>query len=833
MRRDLLFSLRALRRSPLFTAAAVLSLALGIGANMAIFSLLDQVVLRSLPVRDPERLVVLHTSYKNAPGTKSSDNSESVFSYAMYRDLRDRDTAFDGLAARMSGSVRVGWEGNTVAARAEVVSGNFFSVLGVGSARGRVLAPEDDGAPGAHPVAVLGHAFWTAQFGAAPAAVGRTLLISGQPFVVVGVVEPRFQGLIQGDTPDLFVPVAMHDAAGITGAAWLEDRSMHWLNLFGRLKTGEAPARAQADIDVVYRALVQSEAAPQGSRFTSERDRADFLGQRAELRPAAQGISVLRERWEKPLRVVMIMVALVLLIACANVAGLMLARAAGRRREIAIRIAIGAGRAALVRQLLAEGLLLAFAGGALGLPVYRWSTAVLLRMLPQGALAGWIAPQWNLRLLGFTLAVSAASGLLFSAIPAFQATRPNLVDSLRTQFAAAGGMEHGRLRPAMVTGQLALSVLLVVGAALFSASAANLLHANLGFRAQHLLTFDVDATLERRDLASTLAFYRDLNARLAALPGTVAVTEAAGGPFSGSYRSRNLTLEGYRPAEGERVVATVQAAAPGYFRALEIPLRAGREFTERDTAAAPKAVIVDEAFARKYFAGQNPVGRRLMFGASNHPVLDREIVGIVADSRTGTHDPASETVYMPCDQLEQPTRLTFYVRASGNDAALPAAIRRAVREAAPNLPVPEIKSVELRIRESLYSERLIAALAGAFGALATLLSAIGLYGVMAYSVARRTAEIGVRMALGALPAGVLRMILMEAGRVAAIGIAIGLASAFALSRLVESQLFGIHAANPRIYAGVAVLLGLVALLAAFAPGWRASRVHPAAALKYE
>jgi predicted permease len=826
MRRDLLFSLRALRRSPLFTAAAVLSLALGIGANMAIFSLLDQVVLRSLPIRDPERLVVLHREY-NPQGSSSSDNKESVFSNRMYRDLRDRDPAFGGLVARTSASVRLAWQANVEIARAEVVSGNFFAVLGIDAAAGRVLAPGDDGAPGAHPVAVLSHAFWSAH----SVDVGQTISVNGHPFAVVGVTAPGFQGLIQGDTPDLFVPLAMHDAIRPNDTGWLEDRRMRMLNLFGRLKPGETAARGQAATDAVYRALVEAEMPGQG-RFRSERGRAEFLAQRVELRSAAQGISVLRERWEKPLRVLMIMVVLVLLIACANVAGLALARTAGRQREIAIRLAVGAGRAALVRQLLAEGLLLALAGGALGLLVDRWSTAALLRMVPQGAIAGWIAPQWNLRLLGFTLLVSGASGILFSLAPALRATRADLACTLKTQFAAGRG-GRDRLRPAMVTGQLALAVLLAIGAVLFSSSAANLLRASLGFSTGRLLAFSVNATLEHRGIAATQAFYRDLMDRLAALPGTSAVTFAAGGPFSGSASGHNMTIEGYHPAEGEHVGGSDVAVSPGFFRILGIPLRAGREFTERDTAAAPKVVLVNEAFARKYFAGRNPVGLHLMFGASDHPVLDREIAGVVADSRTGTHDPTYETVYVPCEQLPEPARMMFYVRTAGDPAASIASIRSVLRAAAPNLPVPNIRSTAFLIRDSLYTERLIAVLAGAFGALATLLSAIGLYGVMAYSVARRTAEIGVRMALGALPAGVLRMILMEAGRIAAIGIAIGLASTFALSRLVESQLFGIHAANPPIYAGVAVLLGLVALLAAFAPGWRASRVHPAAALKYE
>jgi len=831
MWKDFVYSLRSLLRSPLFTAAAVVSLALGIGANTAVFPLLDQVVLRSLPVRDPESLVVLHTDY-NAPGGASSDNYESVFSYPLYRDLRASDAAFSSILARGGAPVRLAWKGDTEAASAELVSGNYFQTLGIGAALGRTLAPSDEGAPDSNPVAVLSHAYWSSHLGADPAILNQTVTLNGHPFVVVGVVEAKFHGLTQGNSPDLFVPLTMERSL-IPNFDVLSDRTMRWLDLFARLKPGESLARAQASSDVAYHAILASELA-QMDKMHDERDRQRFLNHRAALRPAAQGIAELRDKWEKPLRVLTAMVGLVLLIACANVAGLMVARSTGRQREIAIRLAMGARRATLVRQLLLEGLILALAGGVVGLVVEHWSTAALLGVLPRDEAGGWIAASLDLHLLVYAFAISLACGLLFALLPALQATRPDLAPTLKDQaLNVASGGRPARLRQALVSAQLALSLLLVVGAGLFSSSAANLLNAHLGFRTSQLLSFSINATLDRPEAAAAAAFYHDLSLRLSSMPNVVGVAAADGGPFSGSNSISNITVEGYRAGQDEETDTHRIAVSPGYFAALSIPLRAGREFNARDDATAPKAVVVNETFVKRYLGNANPIGRRLQFGASTPPKLDREIVGVVADSRDDVRDPGRETIYSPYAQWDHPTRMVFYVRTAGDPGRTMAALRQAVREADPNLPAVKIKTVELRIRESLYTERLIAILSAAFGILATLLAAIGLYGVMAYSVARRTGEIGVRMALGALPVDVLRLVLFGAVRLAAIGIGIGLAAALAAGRLIESQLFGIRAADPVIYAGAALLLALVALIAAGVPAWRAARIDPVVALKYE
>ncbi|HEY1340318.1 MAG TPA: ABC transporter permease, partial [Bryobacteraceae bacterium] len=716
MRKDLVFALRTLRRSPFFAAMAVLSLALGIGANTAIFSLLDQVVLRSLPVADPERLAVLHTDY-GRNGTSSSDNHETVFSYPMYRALSTRDQGVS-LIARSSAGVTLLWQGSARPVTAEIVSGNFFQVLGVKAALGRLFTPADDGAPGASPVVVLDHSYWTSGFGASPAVLNQKVLINGHPMTVIGVANASFHGVLSGDARELYVPIAMQKAVRPTWDV-LEDQTVRWLTIFARLKPGLSLQQAQAATDVAYRAVLQDELPREG--HMSAKDTQEFLNHKVQLRPASQGLNALRRQWEKPLTALMVMVGLVLLIACANIAGLMLARATGRRREIAVRLAMGAGRWALARQLLVEGLLVALAGGAAGLLVAVWSNSALLGLMPRDYAGPWLQASLNYRVLFFSLGISAVAGLLFGLAPALQSTRADLAVVLKDQAAnVISGGGAARFRQALVTAEIALSLVLVVGAGLFSSSLSNLLRVDLGFRTQRLLMFNVNGTLTRPQLPAAVQFYHDLNDRLAAIPGVIGVAASDTGPYSNSGRGGNLTIEGYTPKPNEYVGASLSAVNPGFFRALGIPVRAGREFTDRDTGAAPKVVIVNETFAKKYFGQANPIGRRLMIGGSNKPVYDREIVGVAADVRQGLHDPAKEVLYHPYAQWRrQPERLTWYVRTGGDETAASAAIRRVVREADANVPVGNITPVDVAVRESIYTERLIAALSGAFGALAT------------------------------------------------------------------------------------------------------------------
>jgi predicted permease len=832
MWKDLAYSLRTLRRSPVFSSIAVLSLALGIGANTAIFSLLDQVTLRSLPVNDPRRLVVLHTEYR-APGSATSDSNETVFSYPMYRDVRASDPAFSGVIARMGAGVTLARQGAAEQASAEMVSGNFFKVLGVGAAMGRVLTPQDDTAPDANPVVVLSHSYWTAKCASNPAILNQTVTLNGHPMVVIGVAEARFHGVCPGNTPDLYVPISMQKAARPTWDG-MEDRQFRWLNVFARLKPGVTPSQAQAATNVTYHAILEQELANgKGMGIRDPKDRAEFLNHRAQLKPAAQGINGLDEQFGKPLQVLMAMVGLVLLIACANVANLMLARAAGRQREIAIRLALGAGRARLLRQLLAEGLIVAIAGGALGLLIAYWSMAGLLRVLPTDVAGPWLTADISLPLLGFTLALALGCGLLFSLVPAMQATRPNLSGAMNNRSASTLSGGAARFRASLVVAQMSLSLLLVVGAGLFAGSLINLSQVNLGYRTERLLLFNVNAAATRPQLASAVSFYRDLQDRLSAIGGVTGVAAAADGPFGGGNTGGNLTIEGYQPKPDEYVGSQQIAVGPGFFQAMGIPLRAGREFSQRDDTGAPKVVVINETFAKKYFAGRNPIGGHLMVGGSNHPVFDHEVVGVAADTRIDVRTKPVETFFLPYAQWNRPGRLEFYVRTAGDTGGLASTIRQVVRAADPNVPMGELQPIDVRIRNDIYTDRLIAMLSGAFGLLATLLAAIGLYGVIAHAVTRRTAEIGVRMALGAQPVVVLRMILWEAGRMAGVGIAIGLIAAFLVSRYVESQLYGMKAADPAVFAAGAAVLAFVAVAAALVPGWRASKIEPVVALKYE
>jgi len=829
MRNDIRYALRTLARSPLFSAVAILSLALGIGANTSIFSLLDQVLYRSLPVRDPRSLVVFHVD-DHSSGSSMSDNQQSVFSYPMYRDLRT-SAAFNGVVARAGAPVSVSWNGQTERARSEIVSGNLFEVLGVSAAIGRAIEPEDDGAPGAHPVVMLSHDYWVRRFASDPGVLNQKVAINGHPMVVIGIAPEGFRGVLSGENPDVLAPIAMKRELTPTWDG-LADRQVRWLNILARLKPGVSPLRAQAAMGTLYRPALESEVKqfPPRSKHAAQ----IILNQKLELQSAAQGINQLRQAWEKPLAALMALVGLVLLIACANVANLLLARATSRRREMAIRLALGAGRGSLVRQLLIESLVIALAGGLLGLLVSVWTTSALLHVLPADATGGWIAATIDGRLLLFTMALSVLTGLVFGLAPALQASRAEVASTLREQRAGLATGSSARFRRALVVGQLALSLLLLVGAGLFARSLINLLHVDPGFRTARLLQFSIDPRLNGYSSERGYALYHDLQERLARLPGVVAVGAANPGPLSSSNRGSNVTVEGYQAREDENMDVSRHSVSPEYFHALGIPVVRGREVAERDLHSPDKVVVVNEAFVKRFFGVRNPLGRRMMFGASDTKLPDREIVGVVHDFvHNSLREAATPAVFVPYTNEDTLDRMWFYVRGERDTGEIGGQVRRLVQQMDASLPVFGMQPLELQVENSVLIDRLIAILSCAFGALATLLAAIGLYGVVAYTVARRTAEIGIRVALGAVPRDVLWLVMRDVGMLVVFGLAIGLPAALALGRLVESQLFGLKARDPAIFAGASLALVLVAVLSGLIPSSRAAHIDPIDALRHE
>jgi predicted permease len=821
MWRDVRQAWRGLAARPAFAAAAALSLALGIGANAAIFSLVDQVLVRALPVKEPERLVVLRSEGPRQ-GRSESDNNETVFSYPMYRDLRDRGREWIGLIARAAAPVHAGWRDQNDRAGAEIVSGNFFEVLGVQALVGRTLTSDDDRTPGAHPVVVLGYGYWQRRFGGNPAVVGEKIQVNGHPMTILGVAPARFYGVMSGRTPDLYIPIRMKRLITPTWDG-LESRRVMWLNILGRLAPGQTARRVEAAMAPVYRPILEQELAEMG-RPRSTRFREQFLAQKLELKEARQGIHQLRRFWEMRLVALMGMVGLVLLIACANVANLLLARGAEREREMAIRLAMGAGRWGVVRQLLVESLLLAAAGGAAGLLLGAWSAEGLLRLLPEGETGGQLSGGMDLRVALFGLAVSAVSAVLFSVAPAWQAARSDVAPALKDEATtASGGSRQARFRKALVAAQVALAVVLAAGAGLFTRSLENLLRFDPGFRVENLTMFSLDPRLSGYTPARTQALAAELQQRFE----IAAVAKL--GPLTNSGEGSNITVEGYRAREDEDLNVGRNVVSPGYFRTMGIPLVTGREFAASDGPAAPQVVIVNEAFAR-YFFGSAPsaIGRRMTFGAGTVK-LDREIVGVVADSKHETlREKTKWFVYTAFAQDDNPGRMTFFVRS----AATPE-VRRLVRELDPGLPVFGLKSVRAQLGETIYWDRVVAVVSVAFGALATLLAAVGLYGVIAYAVARRTREIGIRMALGATRGRVVQLVLREVAGFATVGIGIGVAAAVAGGRWVESELFGVRSADPVVLAGAAAALALVALAAGGLPARRAARLDPMAALRHE
>jgi predicted permease len=829
--KDLRYALRGFARNPVFTAVALLSLALGLGANTAIFSLLDRVLLRELPVRAPGELVDITSNGPHTGDVLANFDSDYSFSYPMYRDFRDRAPVFAGVAAWYDTPASLSIGGQTERIETIMVSGNFFDVLGVRTALGRTILPEDARVRGAGPVVVLSHGFWVRRFGADPSILNQKVLINGNPMTVIGVAAKGFQGLSVGGAPDLFVPLTM-EAEMLPGRDELEHRRSAWLTLMARLKPGVTRESAEAAMNIFWKPILEEEVKEVPQTRPQVRER--FVKRHLTLAPGANGIPVARSVFGAPLAILMALVGLVLLIACANVANLLLARAAGRRKEIAVRLALGAGRGNIVRQMLAESALLSLGGGALGVLVASWSGAALVQLVPFSGFSQAIPTDPDGRVLAFAAVVSILSGLMFGLAPALQASRAEVYATLKDQAAStSSGQAHVRLRKVLVGGQVALSLLLLIGAGLFLRTLQNLHAIDPGFQTDHLISFAIDPPRNGYRKEQTLALFDKLSERLAGLPGVRAAVGAQTALLSGDNSLSSVIIPG-REAKETDPSPNHDAIGVGYFSALGTPLLAGREFTRADAAGAHRVAIVNETFARIFFENVNPLGRQFFFRRDKDSAI--EIVGVAKDGKyADLREEKQAFIFRPYAQSTAPGHVTFYVRTAQDPENMVSALRQTVRELDASLPVFDVKTVEQQINESVFAERMVSTLSAFFGGLATLLASIGLYGVMSYMVTRRTREIGLRMALGASRGAVLRLVLAEVLLVVGAGIAVALAATIPLARIARSSeiLYGVKPNDPTVLAGATLLLLVVAIVAGYVPAARATRVDPVTALRHD
>ena len=828
---DLRLALRTFVKNPGFTAVVVLTLALGVGANTAIFSLLDQVMVRALPVKSPERLVVVDAPGPFSGSSHSHSDTLTPMSHPMFERLRDGNAVFSGMLAHYTAPLNLAVGRDTEQVNGDLVSGGFFDVLGLTASAGRLFTPADDRVKGGHPVVVLGHGFWMRRFAGSPGVVGQSVRVNDQAMTVVGVGPAGFHGVEVGESVDVYVPLMMQPQVIPTWSRGVGDWRAAWLVVMARLRDGVSREQARAGIDVVYAQLLREDLATLDTK--SETFRTRFLEKKLSLLPGGRGTSGLRDQSKTPLVVLMAMVGLVLLIACANVANLLLARASARQKEIAVRLALGASRARLVRQLLAESLVFAAAAGVLGIAFAAWTGTLLLRALPSEQAARVLSADPDLRVGLFAFGISLVTGLVFGLVPALQSTRPALAPVLKNEASSiATGGSAFRFRKGLVVAQVALSMLLLVGAGLFTRSLMNLNALDPGFQPERLVDFAVDPALSGYPLARRLAVLKQIQDELRAEPGVREASMASVALMTNSNLSNSIKVEGYEAKEGEDMNPNFNEVAPGFFDTLGISLLRGRDFTEADTAGAPKVAVVNEAFARYFFGKGDPVGRH--FGLGGDEPLNVTIVGLVRDGKATTlREEPLRFVYVPYQQQPAIGGMTFYARAAVDPDTLAGRVRRLVQRVDPGLPVTDLKTMRAQIRESLFNERMVAALSAAFGLLATLLAAVGLYGVMSYAVAQRTREIGIRVALGAQRRAVLGMVLGEVALLVGIGVAIGLPSGYALGRLVEGQLFGLDARDPLTFALATALLLVSALLAGYVPAARATRIDPMVALRYQ
>jgi predicted permease len=824
---------RALWRSPFLTTVAVISLALGIGANAAIYSLFDQMLLARLPVSDPHELVNFAAPGPN-PGSQSCSQAgdcQTVFSFPMLRDLQAAETGFSGIAAHRTIGVNLAMMDQTVSGEGLLVSGSYFPVLGVQPALGRLLAPADDENVGEHFVAVLDYEYWQDQLGADRSVLNQTVVVNGQPMTVVGVAPVGFDGTTLGTSPDVYLPISMREVLNPTWPGF-DSRRSYWIYLFGRLEPGTTMEQADSRINAVYSGIINEVEAPLQDGM-SEQTLERFRAKRVELSEGYRGQSRMHSEARTPLILLLSITGLVLLIACANVANLLLARGARRSVEMAVRGSLGAQRRQLLGQLLTESVLLALLGGAASLLVAMWTLGLIGSMLPPEATAS-VNLELQPAVFAFTGVVAVATGILFGLFPALHSTRPDLVTIIKGNTGQpSGSRSAARFRTGLVTAQIALSMTLLVVAGLFIKSLVNVSRVDLGLNSDNLVTFTVAPMLNGYEPARSAAFFQELEEELSAIPGVLQVSSSMVPILSGNSWGNDARVEGFNNDDPDiDRNSRYNQVGPDYFSAMGMALIAGREFTPGDAPGAPKVAIVNEAFTRKFnLNGRDAVGKFMSSGGGE---LDTEIIGVVEDTKYNEVKTAAQPIFFrPYRQDEELGFLTFYVRAASDPAPVLRAIPEVVRRLDPNLPVDELKRMEQQVNENVFLDRMISTLAASFAVLATILAAVGLYGVLAYTVTQRTREIGLRMALGAEQSRVRNMVFRQVGGMLALGGLVGLGAAFGLGGLAQSLLFGVQGLDAAVMTLAVLLLGSVAFGAGYLPARRAARVDPMKALRHE
>ena len=831
---DTRYALRQLRKSPGFTAVAVFTLALGIGANTAIFSVVNALLLKMLPVRDPQQLVAV--SDPTLTGTRSNGTPRTdVFSYPLYQQLRQRNSVFSGLtAAGTDHAIEVeSLNGQVSDAKitGRLVSGNYFAVLGLEPAAGRLLSESDETAESANPVVVLGYSYWQRKFASSPSVIGTDVRLNGFPFTVVGVAPAGFQGDVVGEQMDVFTPLTMQPEV-IRGRHWLKSPNSSWLSVVGRLRMGVTPAEAEANLNAVFE---QSVAGDYGASLSADDRRAiREEHMKIQVSPGGTGLSALRGNYRIPLLLLMGIVGLVLLIACVNVANLLLARASMRSREFAVRMAIGANRRRIVQQLLTESILLALVGGAAGSVLAAWGVRLLIKLIGSHVI---LQSSPDLRVLAFTSVVSLAAGILFGLFPALRTLRvsvsPTLKESNRTTADRTSRFAWGK---GLIAGQVALSLLVLFAASLLVRSLQKLMTQDFGYERDHLVIARLDAAAGGYSAEKMKGLAQRVVDRLAGAPGVRSVTYSTNGLFGGTESSDALLVPGFRESSGSDRAAKEDYVGPDYFGVVGIPILSGRGIVAQDTAASTRVAVVNEAMVKRFFPGQNPIGRQ--FRIDDADWLDKPItiVGVsrnAMDHDKGMREGVEARFYLAFQQMRDPIQITLEAQVRGSASAIVGNLRNAIKNVDPQVPVGFVQTLDRLVADTAANQYALAKLSTIFGGLALLLACVGLYGILSYTVAGRTREIGVRMALGAQHRDVLRQVLLEGMLLVGVGLAIGIPLALISSRLLQSFLFGLKSTDLISLVVVVLLLGAVAGIAAMIPARRAAKVDPMVALRYE